>query len=251
MEKHGSALHVETNEPQSYRDAMAQNEKKWFPAYKKEYEAQLERQTWELVELPPGQVALNCKMIGKVKPAYEGVDEVYKARLVVIGSGKRFGRDYEETFAPVPHSESVKVVLSECASQNMEVLQFDISTAFLYADLDKEVYMKQPDGFVVPGKEKLVCKLKKSVNGLKQAPRLWHKRFDNTLLRLGFKPCRADPCVYIKRTKTETSYIIVHVDDAWTGSKNKGTLIEVRKAIGEEYQFREVPPTRYIQGSTS
>ena len=62
-------------------------------------------------------------MTGKIiKPAYEGVEEVYKARLVVIGSGQKFGRDYEETFGPVPHSESVKVVLSECASQNMKVI---------------------------------------------------------------------------------------------------------------------------------
>ena len=185
-------------------------------------------------------------MIGKIKPAYEGVEEVYKARLVVIGSGQKFGRDYEETFAPVPHSESVKVVLSECASQNMKVMQFDISTAFLYADLDKVVYMKQPDGFVTFGKEKLVCKLLKSVNGLKQAPRLWHKKFRKTLHRLGFIPCRADPCVYIKKTSTDISYIIVHVDDAWVGSKSIETLHEVRKAIGEEYQFRVVPPTRYI-----
>ena len=185
-------------------------------------------------------------MIGKIKPAYEGVEETYKGRLVVIGTGQRCGMDYEEKFAPVPHSESVKVVLSECAAQNMEVMQFDISTAFLYADLDKVVYMKHPEGFIAPGKENLVCLLKKSVNGLKQAPRLWHGRFDRTLLRLGFKPCRADPCVYIKRTNTETSYIIVHVDDAWTGSKRKQTLIEVEEAIGEEYQFKVVPPTRYI-----
>jgi hypothetical protein len=79
-------------------------------------------------------------MFGKIKQAYEGVEETYKGRLVVIGTGQHYGMDYEEIFAPVPHSESVKVVLSECAVQNMEVMQFDISTAFLYADLDKEVY---------------------------------------------------------------------------------------------------------------
>jgi hypothetical protein len=246
MEKNSRALHVESNEPQSYREAMAMNKEKWLPAYQKEFDAQIRNKTWILVPLPVDRTALNCKMIGKIKPAYEGVEETYKGRLVVIGTGQRYGMDYEETFAPVPHSESVKVVLSECAAQNMEVMQFDISTAFLYADLDKEVYMKQPEGFIAPGKENLVCLLKKSVNGLKQAPRLWHGRFDRTLLRLGFKPCRADPCVYIKRTNTETSYIIVHVDDAWTGSKRKQTLIEVQEAIGEEYQFKVVPPTRYI-----
>lgn len=179
---------------------MASPEKeKWLSEYQKEYDAQIKNKTWELVPLPPGRAELNCKIIGKIKPAYEGVEETYKGRLVVIGSRQRFGLDYEETFSPVPHSESVKVVLSECAARDMDVMQFDISTAFLYADLDKEVYMKQPEGFTVPGKEHLVCLLKKSVNGLKQAPRLWYEKFDKTLGRMGFQPSRADRCVYVKK----------------------------------------------------
>jgi hypothetical protein len=84
------------------------------------------------------------------------VEETYKGRLVAIGSRQKYGLDYGETFSPVPHNESVKAVLSECATRDMEIIQFDISTAFLYADLDKEVYMKQPEGFVVSGKETLV-----------------------------------------------------------------------------------------------
>ncbi len=247
MEKNASVLFVESNEPQSYSEAMASPEsEKWLQAYQKEYNAQIRNKTWELVPLPPGRVALNCKIIGKIKPAYEGVEQIYKGRLVVIGSRQRYGLDYEETFAPVPHNESVKTVLSECASLDMEVMQFDISTAFLYADLDKEVYMKQPEGFVVPGTEHLVCLLKKSVNGLKQAPRLWYGRFDNTLGRLGFESSRADRCVYVKRTKDETSFILVHVDDAWVGSTRKQTLVDIRTAVGEEYDFKVVPPTRYI-----
>lgn len=106
--------------------------------------------------------------------------------------------------------------------------------------------MKQPEGFVLPGKETLVCRLKKSVNGLKQAPRLWYGRFDKTLGRMGFKPSRADRCVYVKRTKSETSFTLVHVDDAWAGSTRKESLVEIRAAIGEEYVFKVVPPTRYI-----
>ena len=125
-------------------------------------------------------------------------------------------------------------------------MQFEKSTAFLHADLDKGVYMKQPEGFVVPGKETLVCRLKKSVNCLKQAPRLWYGRFDKTLWRIGFKPSRAYRCVYVKRTKNGTSFILVHVDDAWAGSTRKEYLVEIRAAIGEEYLFKVVPPTRYI-----
>ena len=228
MEKHGSVLFVESNEPQNYSEAMESPDKeKWLEDYQKEYDAQIRNKMWELVLLPPGRVALNCKIIGKIKPAYERVEEIYKGRLVVIGSRQRYGLDYEETFSPVPHNESVKAVLSECATRDMEIMQFDISTAFLYADLDKEVYIKQPEGFAVPGKETLVCRLKKSVNGLKQAPRLWYGRFDKTLGRMGFTPSRADRCVYVKRTKNETSFILVHVDDAWAGSTRKESLVEI------------------------
>jgi hypothetical protein len=228
LEKHGSVLFVESNEPQNYSEAMESPDKeKWLEDYQKEYDAQIRNKMWELVLLPPGRVALNCKIIGKIKPAYERVEEIYKGRLVVIGSRQRYGLDYEETFSPVPHIESVKVVLSECATRDLEIMQFDISTAFLYADLDKEVYIKQPEGFVVPGKETLVCRLKKSVDGLKQAPRLWYGRFDKTLGRMGFTPRRADRCVYVKRTKNETSFILVHVDDAWAGSTRKESLVEI------------------------
>ncbi len=236
---------MEANEP-SCKEAMASPEKeKWLSAYQKEYDAQIKNKTWELVPLPPCRVALNCKIIGKIKPAYEGVEETYKGRLV-IGSRQIFGLEYEETFSPVPQSESVKVVLSECAARDMDVMQFVISTDFLYADLDKEVYMKQPEGFTFPGKEHLVCLLKKSVNGLKQALRLWYERFDKILGRMGFQPSRADRCVYVKRTKEEISYILVHVDEAWTSSTRKQTLVDVRNTIGEEYLFKIVPPTRYI-----
>lgn len=196
MGKHGSVLFVESNEPQNYSEAMeSPNKEKWLEAYQKQYDAQIRNKTWKLVPLPPGRVALNCKIIGKIEPAYEEVEEIYKRRLVVIGSRQRYGLDYEERFSPVPHNESVKVVLSECATRDMEIMQFDISTAFLYADLDKEVSMKQPEGFVVPGKETLVCRLKKSVNGLKQAPSLYYGRFDKTLGLMGFKPSRDDKCV--------------------------------------------------------
>lgn len=123
MEKHGSVLFVESNEPQNYSEAMESPDKeKWLEDYQKEYDAQIRNKMWELVLLPPGRVALNCKIIGKIKLAYEGVEEIYKGRLVVIGSRQRYGLDYEETFSPVPHNESVKAVLSECATRDMEIM---------------------------------------------------------------------------------------------------------------------------------
>lgn len=222
------------------------DKEKWLTAFQKEYDAQIRNKTWELALLPPGRVALNCKIIGKIKPAYKGVEEVYKGRLVVIGSRQRYGLDYEEIFSPVPHNESVKAVVSECAARDMEIMQFDRSTAFLYADLDEDVYMKQPEMFVVPGKEHLVCLLKKSVNGLKQAPRLWYGRFDRTLGHMGFKPSRADRCVYVKRTKRMKPALFLCTLMTHGLVVLEKRLVEIRAGIGEKYLFKIVPPTRYI-----
>ena len=77
------------------------DKEKSLKAYQKEYDAQIPNKTWELVPIPPGRVALNCKIIGKLNPSYEGVEEIYKGRLVVIGSRQKYGLDYEETFSPV------------------------------------------------------------------------------------------------------------------------------------------------------
>jgi hypothetical protein len=240
-------LFIEAFEPQNYQQALASPEsEKWMEAYRKEFNSLMENKTWELVLLPPGCTAINCKMIGKLKPAYEGVPEVYKGRLVAIGSRQRYGIDYDETFAPVPHSEAVKATLAEIASLDLEMIQFDIKTAFLYAKLDKPIYMKQPEGFVVTGKENFVCKLNKSLYGLKQAPRLWFKRFDDVLLKFGLKNSAADRCVYVRRTEDETTFGVIHVDDAIFGSNKPQVLIDIRSHLGEEFQIHSLPPTRFI-----
>ena len=160
--KHAAALFTESFEPQSYKEALeSEFVDKWMSAFKEEYDSLIANKTWELVPLPPGCTSINCKWIGKVKPAYDSIPERYKGRLVAIGSRQKYGVDYDEVFAPVPHQEAVKAAFAEIASLDLEVIQFDIKTAFLYAKLDKPIYMKQPEGFVVPGKEDHVCLLVK------------------------------------------------------------------------------------------
>ena len=148
MQKHASALFIESFEPQCYRDALASPQaEKWLSAFQDEYNFLIKNETWDLVPLPQGCSTIDCKMIGKVKPGYEGAPERYKGRLVAIGSRQKYGVDYDETFAPVPHNEAVKATLEEIASLYLEMIQFDISNPFLYAKLDKPIYMKQPGGF--------------------------------------------------------------------------------------------------------
>ena len=106
--------------------------------------------------------------------------------------------------------------------------------------------MKQPEGFVVPGKEDHVCLLVKSLYGLKQAPRLWHHRLDEVLIKFGLKNCAADRCIYIRRTPDETTIVIAHVDDGIAASSKRSVLVDIGTHLGAEFIMHTVPPTRYI-----
>ena len=102
----------------------------------------------------------------------------FKARLVVKGYSQRKGIDYAEIFSPIVKLTSIRILLSVVASENLHLEQMDVKTTFLHGDVDKEIYMQQLEGFVVPGKEHMVCKLTRSLYRLKQAPRQWYKKFD-------------------------------------------------------------------------
>ncbi|KAK9100155.1 hypothetical protein Scep_023585 [Stephania cephalantha] len=126
---------------------------------------------WDLVELPKGAKAIGCKWIFKTKKDSLGNIEIYKAGLVAKGFTQKEGIDYKETFSPVSKKDSLRIILALVAHFDFELQQMDVKTAFLNGQLEEEVYMKQPEGFSSIGNENLVCKLKKSIYGLKQASR--------------------------------------------------------------------------------
>ena len=130
----------------------------------------------------------------------------FKARLVVKGYSQRKGIDYAEIFSLVVKLTSIRILLSIVASENLHLEQMDEKTAFLHGDLDKEIYIQQPEGFVVPGKEHMVCKLTRSLYGLNQAPRQWYKKFDSFMTKSGFCKVEKDPCCYLKNTLIHMSF---------------------------------------------
>ena len=134
---------------------------------KEEMESMAKNQVWALVELPPGATTIGCKWVYKTKRDAYGNIERYKARLVAKGFTQKEGIDYNETFSLVSKKDSLRIVMTLVAYFDMELHQMDVKIAFLNGDLDEEVYIKQPEGFC--NEDKLVCKLNRSIYGLKQA----------------------------------------------------------------------------------
>ena len=141
---------------------------------------------WELVDLPKGYKPIGCKWVFKTKRDNKGNVERYKARLVSKGYTQREDIDFTETFSPVSTKDSFRLVMALVAHFDLELHQMDVKTAFLNGDLSEEVYMSQPEGFKENGKENMVCRLKRSIYGLKQASRQWYLKFDKIVTSFGF-----------------------------------------------------------------
>ena len=122
-------------------------------------------QTWDLVQLPKGKKEIGCKWVFAKNEDSSGIR--YKARLVAKDYAQKEGIDYNEIFSPMVKHSSVRILLALVAQFNLELAQLDVKTAFLHGDLEEEIYMAQPVGFRVVGQQHLVCRLKKSLYGLK------------------------------------------------------------------------------------
>ena len=159
---------VWTTEPTTVKDALSSPDKmKWLDAMKAEIDSLRRNDVWDLVELPKDRKAVGGKWVFKEKISADGSVERYKARLVAQGYSQKCGIDYNEIFCPVVRSESIRTVIALAAQNGLQLHQIDITTAFLNGNLEEEVYMKQPEGFTDKGQEHLVCRLKRSIYGLK------------------------------------------------------------------------------------
>ena len=131
-----------------------------------------------MTDLPPGNKPLGSKWIFERKMKPDGTIDKYKARLVVKGYRQKEGLDLFDTYSPVTRITSIRMLIALVAVHDFKIHQMDVKTTFLNGELEEEIYMEQPEGFIVPGKEKKVCRLVKSLYGLKQAPKQWHAKFD-------------------------------------------------------------------------
>ncbi|KAL4089167.1 hypothetical protein QTP88_024231 [Uroleucon formosanum] len=190
-----------------------------------------ENETWSLVDLPQDKVALRNAWVFKTKYKTDGSLDKFKARLVIKGCSQKYGIDYHETFSPVVRYESIRAILAVAAVEKF----YDNSTAFLYGDLQEEMYMVKPTGFEDASNK--VCKLQRSLYGLKQAPRCWNLRFKNFLNTFGLQCTEADVCVF----KADNSQIIlaIFVDDGLIAADNEDVIEELLTNLEKEFEVKK------------
>ena len=143
----------------------------WKVATDAEYNSLIENKTWKLVELPPGRKAIGCKLLFKLKHDVFVRVERFKPRLVAKGYAQKYGIDYDQILSPVVRFSSIRFLLAFSVQHDFLIRQMDVETAFLNGKLNEDIYMHQPEGYVKPGEEHLVCKPEKSLYGLKQSSR--------------------------------------------------------------------------------
>ncbi|CAI7841308.1 unnamed protein product [Closterium sp. NIES-53] len=197
--------------PEDVREGLIA--KKWREAMDRELAALEKRGTWDLIpiEKTVNKNVLTGKWVFTVKTKADGTYEKYKARWVVRGFDQTHGIDYTLTFAPVSRHTSVRLVLCEAAAKNFPLRQIDVSNAFLYADVDAEIYVEYPHTY--PTNPPSICKLKKSLYGIKQAPRLWQQHLNRKLTEVGFRQLPHDPGMYRLDDKRSYALLVAYVDD--------------------------------------
>ena len=236
-------------DPSSYEEAMMDSDKeKWHEAMNQEMESMYSNSVWELVDLPEGFRPIGNKWIYKRKKGADGKVETYKARLVAKGYTQKEGVDYEETFSPVAMLKSIRILLSMAASLDYEIWQMDVKTAFLNGNLDEEIYMSQPEGFQEKDQEQKVCRLLKSIYGLKQASRSWNIRFDETIKSFGFHQSVDEACVYKLIKEKHVVFLVLYVDDILLMGDNVKLLTEVKDWLATQFKMKDLGNANYVLG---
>lgn len=210
----------------------------WQKAINEEYSSLLKNDTWILCELPPGRKAITCKWVFKLKRKANGDFDKYKARLVARGFSQEKGFDYNETYSPTAKLTTFRILLAIAVHHGYLVHQMDVKCAFLNGLLNEEIYMQQPDGFQ-KGTSK-VCKLNRSLYGLKQASRMWNERFNEFIVKLGFKRCLSDQCLYIKNEKGDVCYILLYVDDLLIISNDLNRIKIIKQLLSKEFEMTDI-----------
>src|SRR2546423_9100174 len=192
---------------------------------------------WTLVPRPANVKVVKTRWVLRIKD-----NGRYKACFCAKGFTQRWGEDYDETFAPVAKYNSVRTLFALIAGRKgAKVHQMDVNTAFLYSPLSEEVYIEQPEGLEVPGRENWVCKLNRALYGLKQSPRAWFFLIAPTLVDFDFQQCKADSCIFVHTNANgEKTYIALYVDDFLIVRENEDDIAMIKGLLAERFEMKDL-----------
>ena len=234
--------------PRSYKEAMTVDAERWTIPMKVEMETLKAKRTWELVKPPPGANIMGSKWVYDIKWDGEGNRIKDKARLVGKGYTQQYGVDYTETWAAVTRLESVRMTAAIAAKHNLKLWRIDFVAAYLNSVTKEDIYMKQAEGFVEPGKEDMVYKLIHTIYGTMQGGNNWYETLATSYDKMGYTTSRADPCVRIKKEDGNYTITNTYTDDT-NGALNNDEEIKRRKEeIAKVWEIRDVGGTEYFLG---
>ena len=249
-----------THDPAAFQEAI--QDPKWYEAINLELRALEANGTWVLTDLPPGSKAIGCKWIFKTKFHSDGTLDKYRARFVVQGYRQRAGIDFSGTFAPAAKMTTVRTLLAVVAIKGWHTCQMDVSNAFLHGDLYEEVYMHLPQGYTssccvisplshkivsVPGSGKM-CKLVKSLYGLKRAPRQWFAKLSTALVSFGFVQSKADYSLFTKQVQGKFTAILANVDDMVVIGNEPQEILKLKHQLSSQFHMKDLGDLRYFLG---
>ncbi|GJX06739.1 retrovirus-related pol polyprotein from transposon TNT 1-94 [Tanacetum coccineum] len=203
---------------------------------------------FELVECPVGRNIIKVKWIWKNKTDAENTVIRNKSRLVAKGYGQEEGINFEESFAPVPRLEVVRICVAYAAHKNFPIFHMDVKTAFLNGPLKEEVFVQQHDGFVDPDFPNHVYRLKKALYGLKQAPRAWYDKFSSFLIEHHFTKGIFDPTLFIRRYGDEILLVQIYVDDIIFGSTKPVFAKRFEKLMKDNFEMSMIGKMKFFRG---
>ncbi|GKD12940.1 retrovirus-related pol polyprotein from transposon TNT 1-94 [Tanacetum coccineum] len=227
--------------------AQAEKDVEWVRAMEAELTALERNHTWNVTSLPKGHKLITSKWVYKIKYKPDGKVDKFKARLVVRGFNQKEGLDHKHTFSPVAKLAIVRVLIAIAIAKQWSLHQLDINNAFLHGSIEEEIYMLPPEGYTKasPGQ---VCKLNRSLYGLKQASRQWNHELIRFLVSLGFIQSKHDYFLFVKVKGEEFTVVLVYMDDMLITGNSTVEIQTLKQSLDQQFTIKDLGLAKYFLG---
>ena len=234
--------------PKTYKEAVSSPESvEWTKARQDEMKSHYENNTWKVMSNPPaGRDVIGSRWVFTRKTDAKGRIVQHKARLVAQGYSQRPGFDYDITYSPVVSLTTVRMLIAIATKEKLHLHQMDVKAAYLHGRIDNDIYMKQPPGFTAKSQPNDICKLNKSLYGLKQSGRLWYERLKQELERLDFSMCKYENCLFYHQDFD--IIIAVYVDDILLIGKHLNNIDCVKDKLSRVFSMKDMGQASFRLG---